>query len=149
MAVARARLGGLAKARKLRLVDSLGLVHIAADAAFAPYRAAAEAFVEAHLADLARLAGGSVGSGPSSMVASAALQLAASRWCFDTGATKGSSKMLAQGSRLADASRQNLMASYEMAVREAGARRQNMSRNPSLDLVRLIEAEKQKKGQAT
>lgn len=114
--------GGKANARKVRLIDSLGLAIIAEDSTFGPYRNAAEEFVKHHLAELARLAGGSVGSGPSTMVASAGLQLAASRWAFDRGGAAGDPAMLKLGSQLADASRQNLMAAYEMAQREAQAR---------------------------
>src|SRR5690606_9854602 len=43
------RRGGLAKARSLRLVDSLGLARLAEDCAFAPYRTAGDAFVGHHL----------------------------------------------------------------------------------------------------
>lgn len=118
------RLGGRARARSLRLVDSLGLAAIAADSAFAPYRTAAEAFVEQHLAELSRQAGGRVGPAPSSMVASAALQLASSRFAFDQFATTGEAAWIKLGSSLANDSRQNLLAAYELAVREATAREQ-------------------------
>lgn len=114
--------GGEAKARRVRLIDSLGLAKIAEDAAFAPYRTAAEGFVEAHLAELAKLAGGIVSSGPSTIVASAALQLAASRFCFDKAAQSGDVNLLSIGSRLATDSRQNLLAAYAQAVLEAEGR---------------------------
>jgi hypothetical protein len=113
------RRGGKKTASRVRLVDSLGLAAIAESATFAPYRNAAEDFVKAHLSELAALAGGSVGSGPSTMVASAGLQLAASRWAFDQGAAGGDAALIKMGSGLANDSRQNLMAAYEMAVREA------------------------------
>jgi len=115
--------GGEAKARKVRLVDSLGLATIAEDSSFGPYRAAAEEFVRAHLASLAAQAGGDVGTGPSTMVASAGLQLAASRWAFDQAAIAGDPALMKLGSQLANDSRQNLLASYELAVREAESRR--------------------------
>jgi hypothetical protein len=116
------RRGGRARARKLRLVDSLGLSKLAVDSAFAPYRSAAEEFTTAHLASLASEAGGHVGPGPASMVASAALQLACSRYCFDRACIEGDPALMRQGSQLADASRQNLLAARELAVREAQAR---------------------------
>jgi hypothetical protein len=116
------RLGGLAKARKVRLLDSLGLTTLADDAAFAPYRNGAEQFVKHHIDELAQQAGGYVGSGPSTMVASAALQLAASRFCFDQASHKGLAELMKLGSQLANDSRQNLLAAYELAVREAKAR---------------------------
>lgn len=116
------RRGGQASARRVRLVDSLGLSHIANDSAFGPYRAGAEQFVAHHLGELARLAGGKVGSAPSTMASSAALQLAASRFCFDAGAACGDVALMKLGSQLANDSRQNLLAAYELAVREAQAR---------------------------
>ena len=114
--------GGLTKARRVRLVDSLGLKKIAGDATFKPYRDAAEEFVSHHLGELAKSAGGSVGPGPSTMVASAGLQLAASRWAFDRGAEENDAALIKLGSSLANDSRQNLLAAYELAVREAQAR---------------------------
>jgi hypothetical protein len=80
------RLGGLAKARRIRLIDSLGLSKLSDDSSFLPYRDAAEEFVSHHRDALARQAGGELGPAPSTMVASAGLQLAASRWAFDKGA---------------------------------------------------------------
>lgn len=117
------RRGGRAKARRVRLVDSLGLAKIAEDSAFGPYRNAAEEFVSHHLASLAMVAGGEVGPGPSTMVASAALQLAASRYAFDRFAETADPSWAKLGSTLSNDSRQNLLAGYELAVREAKARR--------------------------
>lgn len=116
------RRGGVAKARKLRLVDTLGLKKIDEATDFAPYRNAAEDFVTAHLAALAQVAGGSVGPGPSSIVASAGLQLAASRWAFDKFAETLEPGLAKLGSSLGDAHRQNLLAAYELARREGEAR---------------------------
>lgn len=113
------RRGGTKTAQRVRLVDSLGLATIAESADFAKYRTSAEAFVAHHVAELARIAGGKVGSGPSTMVASAALQLAASRFCFDRGAQTGDVAMLKLGSSLANDSRQNLIAARETAIRDA------------------------------
>jgi hypothetical protein len=114
--------GGKANARKVRLIDSLGLSTLAAESSFAPYRTAAEEFVKHHLGELARMAGGSVGSGPSTFVASAGLQLAGSRWAFDQGGAAGDPALIKLGSTLANDSRQNVLAAYELATREAKAR---------------------------
>lgn len=121
-AKALGRKGGLAKANRVRLVDNLGLSTLAEDAAFTPYRRAAEAFVAHHLTELAQLAGGSVGSAASTMVSTAALQLASSRYCFDLGAKTGDVLLLKTGSSLGNDSRQNLLAAYELAVRESSAK---------------------------
>ena len=116
------RRGGEAKARRVRLIDSLGLSSLVEGTSFGPYRAAAEEFVKHHLGCLATQAGGEVGPAPSTMVASAGLQLAASRWAFDRGAEASDPTLIKLGSSLANDSRQNLLAAYELAVREAGAR---------------------------
>ena len=114
--------GGAAKAGRARLVAALGLTKLAGDAAFGPYRDAGDAWTAAHLADLALQAGGEVGSGPSSIVASAGVQLAASRYFSDRAAETLDAAMFSLASSLANASRQNLLAAYELAVREAKAR---------------------------
>lgn len=116
------RRGGEATARRVRLVDSLGLAKLSDDSAFGPYRNAADEFVGHHLQCLARVAGGEVGPAPSTMVASAALQLAGSRYCFDKFAETADASWMKLGSTLANDSRQNLLAAYEYATREGAAR---------------------------
>lgn len=114
--------GTPAKLWRARLVSALGLSDIAAESDFASYRTAGDAFVKEHLASLACQAGGEVGPGPSSIVASAGLQLAASRYLSDKAARDGDPSLFQAASRLANDSRQNLLAAYELAVREAQAR---------------------------
>jgi hypothetical protein len=110
-------LGGRARAGKSRLAVRLALGETFADPRFTPYAKAAKAFRRAQVAALARdVGGGRCGPGPSSIVASAALQLAASRFAFEVLGD------LVLGSRLADGSRQNLLAAHELAAREALAR---------------------------
>jgi hypothetical protein len=70
----------------------------------------------------ATVGGGRIGPGPASVVASAAMQLAASRWLADVGAERGDAKALGDASRLADASRANLLSAHELAAKEAVAR---------------------------
>lgn len=117
------RRGGLARVQKARLVAALGLAELSEDAAFASYRRSGDEFVRAHLVTLAKQAGGEVGPGPSSIVASAGLQLAASRFLSDKAATEGDAALFQAASRLANDSRQNLLAAYELAVREGKARK--------------------------
>jgi hypothetical protein len=59
------------------------------------------------------------------VVASAALQLAWSRYLSDRAAEEGDAEMALASSRLADASRQNLLAAHELCAREAKARPTN------------------------
>jgi len=114
--------GGRARAHRARLASALGLRDIADDHAFRPYRDAGEAWAEAQLASLANVAGGEVGPGPASMIASAGVQLAASRWCSDQAADEGDPALFHRASTLANDSRQNLLAAHELAIREAKAR---------------------------
>ncbi len=113
--------GGRARAGKTRLASQLGLVSMDADPAFRPYRGAAEAFRRAQCASLAATVGGGIcGPGPSSIVASAALALAASRYLYDT--AEGDSAKLTTAARLADSHRQALLTAHELCAREAAAR---------------------------
>ncbi len=114
--------GGRVKAKRVALARSLSLGDVDSMPAFAPYRRAASAFRRHHCAALAAIAGGECGAGPSSMIASAALQLASSRFLFDQGAQTGDPALLKTASQLANDSRQNLLAAYELAQREAQAR---------------------------
>ncbi len=121
-AAALGRKGGRVRAKGVRLARGLGIPLAVTSEAFRPYRLSANAFRRHHCGELARMAGGELGSGPSSMVASAALQLAASRFLFDQAAATSDPATFQQASRLANDSRQNLLAAYEMAVRAAGCR---------------------------
>jgi hypothetical protein len=56
------------------------------------------------------------------LVATSALQLGWSRYLSDLAAETGDVNMVMQASRLADASRQNLLAAHELCAREAEAR---------------------------
>lgn len=115
------RRGGAKKAGTTALASKLGLTTAFTDARFNRYRSAAENFARLHVRDLARTAGGGTcGPAPSSVVWSAALQLAGSRFAFEVLGD------LALGSRLADASRANLLSAFELCAREAATRpRQN------------------------
>jgi hypothetical protein len=118
------RAGGRALAEQRQLAQLLGLWEPPPEHPFAPYARLARDWRDGHLATLAAtVGGGEVGPGPASIVSSAAMQLAASRWAYDEGARLGDAKLLGESSRLADASRQNLLASHELAAREAAARK--------------------------
>ena len=135
------RLGGLRTAKRVKLARTLGIAKIAADKAFAPYMQAAEEFVKEELATRAKSAGGHVGPAASSMIASASLQLATSRFAFDKFAATEEIVWANLGSRMADASRQNLLAAYELAVREAQIRSQRDDDGPPPGFVHAIDSE--------
>lgn len=112
-----ARRGGKASWGKSRLSHRLALGEQFADPRFEPYARAARAFRRQQLAELGRTVGGGfVGPAAASVVASAALQLAGSRFAFEV---LGDMQL---GSRLANDSRQNLLAAVELAAKEAAAR---------------------------
>ena len=116
--------GGRARAGKTRLADRLGLHPLPEGSTFAQYKASAVSFRRAQCAALAAAVGGGYcGPAPSSFVASAALQLAWSRWFSDRAAETGNGDDALQASRLANDSRQNLLAAHELCAREAEARK--------------------------
>ncbi len=118
-----ARQGGVAAREARALARLLGLREPPEGHAYAPYARLAREWRDDHIAQLAAtVGGGEVGPGPASVVSSAALQLAASRWLSDLGAEQGDAKTLLEASRLADASRQNLLAAHELCAKEAAAR---------------------------
>jgi hypothetical protein len=113
---AYASLGGKTLHGRARLASQLGLTNVTVDPRFRPYRASAEGFRKAECSRLALLVGyGQCGPGPSSLVASTALQLAASRFAFEV-----LGDMLL-GSRLANDAKQTLLAAHELAAREGEA----------------------------
>jgi len=130
--------GGKTKAGSTRLASRLSPGKLPVAQSFRSYKASATSWRRAHCASLAAsVGGGFCGPGPSSLVASAALQLAWSRYLFDIAAAIGARRneaaidlfggdaeeIVARASRLANDSRQSLLAAHELAAREAEARR--------------------------
>jgi hypothetical protein len=115
--------GGKAKGGNTTLAHRLGLRKLNDDAAFAPYKKAAVTFRRRQCTELARSVGsGLCGPGPSSIVATAALQLAASRYLFDLATSTGDATLFVQASRLGNDSRQNLAAAHALCALEAESR---------------------------
>lgn len=115
--------GGKARAGKTRLADRMGLRSLPEGAPFAPYKRSAASFRRAQCSELARtVGGGRCGPAPSSLVASAALQLAWSRFLSDMAAEAGDGELALKASRLAEASKTSLLAAHELCAREAQAR---------------------------
>ena len=139
------RHGGMRTKGRPSLVSSLGMsaATVPTGEAFDPYRRRAASFRRAHVTELASLAGGECGTGPSSMVATASLQLAASRYLYDLG-TKGAEPdmgMLKEARQQADSSRQNLLAAYELAIREGKSRGERSGAYDIDAVTRRAEAE--------
>ena len=121
--------GGASRANKAALraqLSKLGLGDLATAPEFTTYITEAEDFRSAQAAELAELAGGMCGVGPSSMVATAALQLAGSRYLFViAGREKDAElavKIFARAASLGDSSRQNILAAYHLAELQARSR---------------------------
>jgi hypothetical protein len=75
------------------------------------------------------------------MVASAALQLAWSRYLSDQAAATGDTELALAASRLADASRNNLLSAHELAAREAVARRASQPTSAHATLTAVLGAD--------
>lgn len=115
-----AREGGKARAQSVQLGRLLGLTEVEEGHPWAPYARLAREWRDDHMARLgAKIGGGEVGPGPASVISSAALQLAASRYFSDKGAREGDAKLLSEASRLMNDSRQNLLAAHELVAKEA------------------------------
>jgi hypothetical protein len=139
--------GGQSRRETTRLAAKMGLAAIADDALFAPYMRAASDFRKTHCTTLARTVGGGVcGPGPSSIVATGAWQLGASRFLFDLAAKKPSLKLFAEASRLADASRQSLLAAHSLCALEAQARAEASPGNAHALMFAAAAEEEAKRG---
>jgi hypothetical protein len=115
------RQGALARKGTTRLSAKLGLEQIESDPAFEKYKRAAADFRRTQVTHLARnVGGGTCGPAPASMVASAAWQLAASRFLFDN--ARGRTEWMKLASQLSNDSRQNLLAAHELCAKEAKSR---------------------------
>lgn len=138
---ALAREGGKAAGESRQLAALLGLWTPPEGHPYAPYARIARDFRDQHMAELAAsVGGGQVGSGPASIVSTAAMQVAASRWLYDEAGRTGAAKLFGESSRLGDASRQNLLAAHELAAREAAARPRNPALDPIEQMRRAAEA---------
>lgn len=131
-----AAVGGRSRAGKVKLAARLGLASLGDGNAFRAYKASAASFRRAQCAELAKTVGGGVcGPAPSSFVASAALQLAWSRYLGDMAAEQNDADLALRASRLAEASRQNLLAAHELCAKEALSRPRA---NPLAELHRAV-----------
>ena len=103
---------------RVRLLESLGLQDMPPEAMH-KYLLDADQFAKHEVERLAQTVGGGMcGAGPASMVQSAALQLASSRYLF----AMGEPSSLGLAARMANDARQNLLCAHELCAREARAR---------------------------
>jgi hypothetical protein len=100
-----------------------------ADGTVADSEVAGQDFADAYVASLARMFDGTCGEGPASIVKTAGMQLAVSRYFYDRGKLTGDAKMLGQASQLGNDSRVSAGSAYELQSREAEARAKRSPRN--------------------
>ncbi len=119
--------GGKRKAGALLLARKLGLSKKHTEE-FSPYLKHAEAWRRHKVNELAQtVGGGHCGAGPSSIVATAARQLASSMFLFDLATVSADAELHAKASKLGNDSRQNLLAAHELTAKEAAARPRSAS----------------------
>jgi hypothetical protein len=129
--------GGKARVGATRLADRLGLSSLPQGAAFTPYKKAAVSFRRTQCAEIARTRGGGIcGAGPSSIVATAALALAWSRYFSDEAARTNDPDLAVKAINLGDKARQALLTAGELAAIEAIARAKNAPIRPLIDELR-------------
>jgi hypothetical protein len=141
------RRGGEAKANKKRLLQGLGLATLPDNNAFRRYWDAVQAWVEAQLVETARCGGGYLGPGAASMIGSAGVALAASRYFSDLGFMTTEGHYFMTASKLADQSQRHLMGAYELATREGKARAELAQPNV-IDVFEAALEEQAKQGPA-
>jgi hypothetical protein len=128
------RRGGLARAAKKRWVTALGITELDETHKFKSYYTRAEQWVEQRLVELAGLAGGSVGAGPAQMVVAAGRSWSLAWYYYDLGLSTDNPRFLTDSSKVSNEAKQLDMAAYEMAVREAAARRELSNNNASIPI---------------
>lgn len=128
--------GGSRGRRGPKLAADLGLSRWTENPDFLPYWENARAFSRAQRRELARVAGGRCGPAPSSMVVTASLQLAVSRYLFDRAAQENDTSLLRIASQLGDSSRNNLLGAFDIAAKEAKGRSATSQASSAVDALR-------------
>lgn len=123
------RRGGRKTQLYSRILRSLGLVELAQDHVFHPYEVAGQDFSNANIASLARMFDGICGEGPASIIKTAGMQYAISRYFYDRGKQDGDVKLLGQASNMGNDSRVSVGAAYELQAREAAARQKGSGKD--------------------
>lgn len=108
--------GGRGKRQKLAIATRMGLGDVPTRSDFAPFHRAAQAFATAERKRLREtVAGGQSSPAMDAVVSSAAWQKAASEYLYAQAAKTGDAETMFKASRLANDSRQNLIAAHHLA----------------------------------
>jgi hypothetical protein len=110
-----------AKGRKPKLARA-GVDAPQADPEWSRYETQGRRYTQRRCRELAVQHGGTLGAGPSAMLASAGLALAASRWLYARAAVDGDADLFKKAASLADSARQQELTAVALAEREAAAR---------------------------
>lgn len=92
------------------------------DPAYAPFQRWGRRYASHRRAELAAAHGGHLSAGASALIESAGAQLAASRFLQAKASEKGDAELFKRASSLSNDARQNELAAWELAAREAKAR---------------------------
>lgn len=111
-----------AKNRRPKLARA-GLDVPAADPAWSKFEKQGRRYAQRRCRELAIQHGGYLGSGPASMLASAGLALASSRYLYAKAAETGENSLFKQAASLADSARQQELTAVALAEREAAAQK--------------------------
>ena len=110
-------MGGRALKNRTLLSHKTGLENELALDDFKPYLAQAKAFARATINSFAKnIGGGYISAATASVITTASLQLAASRYQMDKASQTGDADLMGKASRLGDASRANLLSAMDMAA---------------------------------
>lgn len=115
-----ARIAGLAAGEARLLERMMGFAQLPEDGPMRLYLKLAHQVRDSELDNLRdNVGGGSVPPGAASMVATAALELAASRYLYDRWLTTGDDAAMREAGTHADRSKQTLLAAHELTVKQA------------------------------
>jgi hypothetical protein len=115
--------GNRAQRSKLVRPGPRGFAGLAVDPAFRPFQRWGRRYAAHRRAELAAAHGGTLSAGVGALIESAGAQLAASRFLQARASETGDPALFRQASALSNDARQNELAAWELAAREAQARR--------------------------
>lgn len=127
--------GNAAAANRRPKMARAGLEVPKGDPAWLRFEKQSRRWVQRRCRELAILHGGYLGSGPSSMLASAGLALASSRFAYAKGAETGDIALLKQGAQLADYARQQELTAVALAERESAGRKLTLPQETDLQRI--------------
>ena len=133
------KLGGRAgkgTRKKSKLLKASGRANLPKDAAYYRHEKFSVAYAKHRMRELADAHGGRISAGVGALIETASMDLAAARFLYYHAATNADIALFKESSRLGAAARQNELAAWELASREAKIRPAN---NPLDNIEALYE----------